>query len=77
MMDILVIGGFALWASRAPLEHLSAAWFIVRMEAFHGIVNDVFLISRGCAAADDLVFIVIPIIIFTGVIFARQALAKT
>jgi hypothetical protein len=47
------------------------------MEIFHGTVDDVFLISRGYAAADYLVFTVILIIIVTGVIFARQASAKT
>ena len=47
------------------------------MEVFHGIVDDVFLITRGYSAAGYLAFIVVHIIIIvTGAMFAREASAK-
>jgi hypothetical protein len=77
VMDMLVIGGFLLWASRDPLKHLSVVWFVVLMEVFHGIVDDLFLIARGYDAAGYLVFSGIHlVIIVTGVVFAREASAR-
>ena len=78
VMDMLVIGAFLLWASRNPLKHLSVVWFVVWMEVFHGIVDDMFLIARGYDATFYTVFSVIHlIIIVTGVMFARQAPKET
>lgn len=77
VMDMLVIGAFALWASRDPLKHVSAAWFIIWMEVFHGIADDLYLIARGYDLVGYIVFIVIHIIIIvTGAMFAREAAAK-
>lgn len=77
VMDMLVIGGYALWASRDPLKHLSAAWFIVWMEVFHGIVDDLYLIARGYDAVGYAIFILVHIVIIvTGAMFARDAAAK-
>jgi hypothetical protein len=78
VMDMLAIGGFCLWASRDPLKYLGAVWIIVLMEFLHGVVDDAFLIARGYDAMSYIIFIVIHfVIIVTGVMFAREASAKT
>ena len=78
VMDMLAIGGFCLWASRDPLKYLGAVWIIVLMEFLHGVVDDVFLIARGYGAMSYVIFIIIHfVIIITGVVFVREATART
>lgn len=78
IMELMVTGAFLLWASREPLRHLSVVWLVIWFEVFRGIVDDVFLITRGYDAMGYLGFIVVHlIIIITGVMFARQAQART
>ena len=75
--DILGIGTFLLWASRNPQKYIGVVWFIVWLEFLHGVLDDLFLISRGYDAAGYIGFGVIHIaIIVTGVMFARQAQAE-
>jgi hypothetical protein len=77
VMDMLAIGGFCVWASRTPLKFAPAVWLIVLMEFLHGVVDDAFLIARGYDAVSYLVFTAIHlIIIITGILFVRQAMAK-
>jgi hypothetical protein len=76
--EILGIATFLLWASRDPLKYLGAVWLLVWLEFLHGVVDDLYLIANGFSAGEYIPFIVIHfIIIVTGVMFARQASAKT
>lgn len=72
--EVLGIGTFALWASRNPARYLGAVWALVWLEFAHGVLDDIYLISRGYDTVGYLVFIVIHlIIIVTGVIAVREA----
>ena len=52
-------------------------WFVVWLEFLHGVLDDLFLISRGYDVAGYIGFTVVHlIIIVTGVMFARQARAE-
>lgn len=75
--EILGIATFMLWASRNPRKYLGAVWLLVWLELLHGVVDDLFLISRGYQASFYLVFIAVHLtIIITGILFARQAEAE-
>jgi hypothetical protein len=76
--EILGIATFLLWASRDPRKYLGAVWLLVWLEFLHGVVDDVYLIANGFSAAEYIPFIVIHfIIIFTGIVFARQVSAQS
>lgn len=77
VMDVLGTAIFFLWASRNPGKNISVVWFAVLLEFLHGVVGDLYWITRGYDAVSYAVFIVIHlIIIVTGVMFARQAQAQ-
>lgn len=76
-LDLLVIGGFLLHASRDPLRHVPIVWLIVALEAVRGILDDIYMIARGYAAPVYVGFIVLHLVIIgTGIAFARQAQAQ-
>ena len=78
LFEMFGIATFALWASRSPSKHISAALLLVWLEFMHGVLDDIFLIARGYEAGGYIGFIVIHlIIIVTGVLFARRAQAET
>ena len=75
--EILGIATFMLWASRNPRRYLGAVWLLVWLELLHGVLDDIYLISRGYDMVGYLVFIAIHLtIIVTGVLFVRQAEAE-
>lgn len=75
--EVFAIGTFMLWASRNPRRYLGAAWLLVWLELWHGIVDDVYLISRGYSAGGYAAFIVVHlVIIVTGILAARKAEAE-
>lgn len=77
LFEMFGIATFALWASRSPGKHISAALLLVWLEFTHGVLDDIFLIARGYDAAGYIGFIVIHlIIIVTGLLFARQTQAQ-
>ncbi len=76
--EIVGLGTFMLWASRAPRRYLGAVWLLVWLELLHGVLDDLYLIANGFSAGGYIPFIVIHlIIIVTGVLFVRQAEAET
>ncbi len=78
LFEMFGIATFALWASRQPQKHVSAALLMVWLEFTHGVLDDIYLIARGYDAAGYITFIVIHlIIIVTGLLFSRQTEAKT
>lgn len=73
-LDLLVIGGFLLWASRAPRRHLNLVWLIVWLELIRGIADDIYMIASGYEPGFYIGFIVLHIlIIVTGIIFLQRA----
>ncbi len=76
-LDLLVTGGFLLFASRDPLRYVPLVWLIVALEIVRGILDDVYMIVRGYAAPFYIGFIILHlIIIITGIVFSRQALRE-
>jgi hypothetical protein len=72
--EIFGIGTFLLWASRNPLKFSGVVWLIAWLEIWHGVVDDIFLISRGYDPVFYIGFIVVHLIIaVTGILFLRQA----
>lgn len=77
VLEMIGIGTFALWASRAPGRSLSALWLLVWLEFMHGVLDDLFLIARGYAVAPYIGFIVVHLIIIaSGAWVARQSQAE-
>lgn len=77
-LDLLVIGGFLLHASRDPLKHVSIVWLVVALEAVRGILDDIYMIAQGYAAPVYIGFIVLHLVIIaTGIRFVRQAQAES
>lgn len=76
LFEMFGIATFALWASRSPGKHISAALLLVWLEFTHGVLDDIFLIARGYEASGYIGFIVIHLIIIaTGLVFSRQVQA--
>jgi hypothetical protein len=76
--EVFGIATFALWASRNPRRYLGAAWLLVWLEFTHGVLDDIYLITRGYDAIGYAVFIVIHLIIIgTGVWATRAAEMET
>ncbi|MCC6148177.1 MAG: BphX family protein [Anaerolineaceae bacterium] len=76
--EVFGLGTFMLWASRNPRRYLGAVWLLVWLEFTHGVLDDIYLIVRGYDTVGYLIFIAIHLaIITTGVLFARQAEAKS
>ncbi len=76
LFEMFGIATFSLWASRAPGKHISAALLLVWLEFTHGVLDDIFLITRGYDAGSYIAFIVIHLLIIgTGLTFSRQAQA--
>ncbi|HRQ36888.1 MAG TPA: BphX family protein [Chloroflexota bacterium] len=74
LFEMLGIATFALWASRKPGKHTSAALLLVWLEFMHGVLDDLFLIVRGYEASGYIAFIVIHLIIIASGLWAvRQA----
>ena len=76
VLDLLVTGGFMLWASRNPLKHLSLVWLVIWLEAIRGVADDFYLVARGYSAPFYTGFAVIHlVVIITGVIFLKRVSA--
>lgn len=77
-LDLLVIGGFLLHASRDPLKHVPIVWLVVALEAVRGILDDIYMIAQGYAAPVYIGFIVLHLVIIaTGIRSVRQAQAES
>lgn len=77
-LDLLVIGGFLLHASRDPLKHVAIVWLVVALEAVRGILDDIYMIAQGYAAPVYIGFIVLHLVIIaTGIRSVRQAQAES
>jgi hypothetical protein len=76
--EVAGIATFALWASRNPRRYLGAAWLLVWLEFTHGVLDDIYLITRGYDAIGYAFFIVIHLLIIaSGVWAARAAESET
>ncbi|RME82398.1 MAG: hypothetical protein D6775_11010 [Caldilineae bacterium] len=72
-LEMMVVGGFLLYASRAPHRHLNLVWLIVWLELVRGIFDDMYMIARGYEPAVMLGFTALHLIIIgTGVLFVRK-----
>jgi hypothetical protein len=77
-LEMIVVGGFLVYASFSPVKYLPLVWLIVALSAVRGIADDVYMIVQGYPVASNLVFIALhSAIIITGVIFARAARKQT
>lgn len=77
VFEMVGIATFCLWASRNPARYLGAVWLLVWLELLHGVVDDIYLISRGYSAAGYLLFILVHLVIIaTGVWAVRDAEQK-
>jgi hypothetical protein len=72
-LDMLVIGGFLLFASREPKKYIPVAWLIVWLEGIRGVLGDIYYLSRGIYSVPFFIgFIIVHLIIMgTGVSFIR------
>lgn len=71
--EIVGIGTFLLWASRNPRRYVGVVWLVAWLEIWHGVVDDLYLISRGYSVGGYVAFIAVHLLIAgTGVLFARQ-----
>ncbi len=72
-LDLMVIGGSLLYASRNPKRHLSLLWLVVALEIVRGILDDLYMISQGYAPTVLLGFIALHLVIIaSGMVLARQ-----
>ncbi len=71
-LEMMVVGGFLLYASRAPRRHLNLVWLIVWLELVRGIVDDMYMIWQGYSPAFMIGFTVLHLIVIgTGLLFVR------
>ncbi len=73
-LDLIVIGIYLIYASRNPLKHLTIVYLVIWLEAVRGIMDDIYMISRGYGAGFYIGFIIFHIIVIvTGYMFAGKA----
>lgn len=77
-LDLIVIGGMLIYASRNPLRNIILAQTVIALELIRGVLDDIYYISRGYAGASFYIgFIVVHLIIITtGIIFWKRAEAE-
>ena len=72
-LEMMVVGGFLLYASRAPQRNLNLVWLIVWLELVRGIFDDMYMIGRGYNPAFMFGFTILHLIIIgTGILFVRK-----
>lgn len=77
-LDLLVIGAFLIFAAREPLKYAPLVWLVVALEVVRGVLGDVYFIAVGYDAAFYIGFALVHlVIIFTGILFLRQAQAAS
>ena len=73
-LEIGAIGIVLLIASRTPNEAMLLVWAIIGIELARGIVDDIYMISRGYDLTTYLVWIVVhTLVIVTGLLVLRGA----
>lgn len=74
-IEIGVVGVFLIIASANPIQNRILIYAVLALELLRGIGHDIYLLSRGYAAAPFYItFIVVHIIIMaTGLLFLRRA----
>ena len=73
-LDLLVIGGFLLYASRQPQKYIALVWLVIALEIVRGIMDDLYMIVQGYNAAFMLGFIILHLlVIIPGAAFTREA----
>ena len=71
-LEMMVVGGFLLYASRAPQRNLNLVWLIVWLELVRGIFDDMYMIWRGYNPVFMLGFTALHLIIIgSGILFVR------
>ncbi len=71
--EVVGIGTFLLWASRDARKFASVVWLIAWLEIWHGVIDDLYLISQGYSASGYLAFIAVHLLIAgLGITFVRQ-----
>lgn len=75
-LDLLVIGGFLVWASKSPQKYTNLVWMIVWLELIRGIFDDIYMIASGYSPGFYIGFIIVHLLIIgTGILFVRQSQA--
>jgi hypothetical protein len=62
-LEIAVVGGALLIASRAPERAIPLVWLVLALELFRGIVHDLHMIGRGYDPAPFVIWVVIHLVI--------------
>lgn len=76
-LELAALGIMLLWASRDPLRHEVLAWTIMLVELLRGIVDDVYLLTRGYDPSFAGTWIVVhAVVIGTGWWAIRRAHAE-
>ncbi len=71
--EIVGIGTFLLWASRDARKFAPVVWLIAWLEIWHGVIDDIYLISQGYSVGGYIAFIVVHLLIAgLGIYFVRQ-----
>ncbi len=71
--EVIGIGSFLLWASRDARKFAATVWLIAWLEIWHGVIDDLYLISQGYSAGGYLAFIAVHLLIAgLGIYFVRQ-----
>lgn len=79
-IDLLVLGGFLLWAARRPSDHIWLVWLVVWIEAFR-VVGDAWALTRGYPETMNWVFVgfiaLHVVVVVAGVLAVRREEAST
>lgn len=72
-LELGVIGVMLIVFSRAPLQALSLVYTVIGLEIVRGVLDDIYMITRGYPVGFYIGFIAVHLlIIVTGLAFSRQ-----
>jgi hypothetical protein len=72
-LEIAVVGGALLFASRSPERARPLAWLVLALELFRGIAHDLHMIGRGYDPPPFIIWVVIHLVIIaTGYVALRR-----
>jgi len=76
-LELGVIGVMLIVFSRAPLQALSLVYTVIGLEIVRGVLDDIYMITRGYSVGFYIGFIAVHLlIIVTGLAFSRQRAAE-
>jgi len=76
-LELLVLGGFLVFASFRPQWHEPLLWLVVALSVVRGIIDDIYMIVMGYPVGLFLAFIALHAAVIVSALLCRRAARRT